>query len=130
MHILFFQKICFKVNLSFQGIEHSWFYRILVPNPPHAPTSQQTSSSYQRKGPIQFLCQRLLTLCHGCSTKSHPSTAFTPASLFLCSSCTEHPSSDSLFLSHWHHVFFLIISCRCGLVYFCIILFYILAFIL
>lgn len=59
------------------------------------------------KGPSQFLCQRLLISCHGCPTKSHPSTIHYIVSLlfFFVPPCIVHPPSHSLFLFHWHPEF-------------------------
>lgn len=96
--LIFLPADVFKINLSFWGREHSYFYRILVCShisscfwlswcSPHighwldkcgtstilllkslmigSPPRPRISSWYQSKWPIQFLCQRLLTLCHG-----------------------------------------------------------------
>lgn len=97
MHISLFQQSCFKANLPFLGIDHSWFYRGLVPNLPHASTPEPNFFTITKKRantiPVSKISDSLPWLpCQKPSTHSLHSA--TP-----CSSCTDHPPSHSLFLS-------------------------------
>lgn len=92
MHILlFFHQICFKVNLSFLRIDHSWFQRVLVPTPPRASTLEPNFLIKSKKRANKIPVSKFADSAMAALPKAIHSLHSCHSSLFL----TEHPLSKA-----------------------------------